>query len=176
MTTRFQKGVLMLGFIATLFATGCKSTTTIVLVRHAEREPITATNPDPPLTAAGQQRAQALIGVVERANVSAIYTTQLQRTIQTAAPLAGSLSMTPTVFNLGGNVQQHAQDLAADILAAHRGKAVLVIGHSDTVPLVIESLGVVPGPTIATSEFDRLFIVVKHQDGATRLITGKYGP
>ena len=42
-------------------------------------------------------------------------------------------------------------------------------------PLVIEALGVSPPPSIGANEFNRLFVVVKHERGATRLISGRYG-
>ena len=37
--------------------------------------------------------------------------------------------------------------------------AVLVVGHSNTVPEVIAALGVKPAVTIGDTEFDNLFIV-----------------
>ena len=44
-------------------------------------------------------------------------------------------------------------------LKAAKG-AVLVVGHSNTVPEVMTALGVKPAVTIADSEFDNLFIVL----------------
>ena len=60
----------------------CLPATTVLLVRHAEKE----TGRDPGLTAAGQARARALVEVAKGAGVSAIYHTQLERTRLTAAP------------------------------------------------------------------------------------------
>jgi broad specificity phosphatase PhoE len=179
MITKARRSYLLLSLFAFVFITGCRpcliqSETTIVLVRHAERE--VSTNQDPPLTAAGQQRAQALTNVVGQAGVTAIYITQFQRTQQTAQPLASNLNITPLVFTLGNNAQQHAQDLAQDILTNHQGQAVVVVGHSNTIPLVIQALGISPAPSIGEEDFDQVFIVVKHQSGATRLINGRYGP
>ena len=62
-----------------------------------------------------------------------------------------------------------------DILSNHAGQTVLVIGHSDTVPDIINRLGAGSPPVIDDSEFDNLFVVkVFSQVGAsvTRL---KYG-
>jgi len=162
--------------LALMLATGCQRTTTVILVRHAEREPVTSANPDPPLTAAGQARAQALVQVADRAGLSAIFVTEFQRTRQTAQPLATALGITPAVVNVGSSTPQHAQTLAQTILGSHQGQAVLVVGHSDTLPLVIEALGLTPGPAIGSNDFDRLFVVVKRESGSTRLISGRYGP
>jgi broad specificity phosphatase PhoE len=159
--------------VIALSTTGCApKITTILLVRHAD----VGAGSDPPLNAAGQQRAQELVDVADNAGLVAIYTTQFQRTQQTAAPLASATGITPAVFNVGNSAQQHAQDVAADILANHGGKAVLVVGHSNTVPMIIEALGFTPAPSLSTSQFDRLFIVRKKQNSSTHLIEARYGP
>lgn len=150
---------------------GC-STTTIILVRHAERGP----GSDPPLLPAGQLRAEALVDVADRAGISAIYTTEFLRTQQTAEPLANHLALTPTLFPVGGDVPQHVQDLVDHIMANQRGKTVLVVGHSNTVPAIIAKLGISSPPVIAGTEFDRLFIVTKKQNNTSKLIKARYGP
>ena len=65
----------------------------VLLVRHAEK----AAEPtdDPPLTAAGAERAQALATALHDAGVTAIITTQLRRTPATALPLATARGLTP---------------------------------------------------------------------------------
>ncbi len=176
MTIRRVRYVAALALAATL-AAGCqRRTTTVILVRHAEREPITPATPDPPLTPAGQARAQALVQVANRAGLSAMFVTEFQRTQQTAQPVATALGITPTVVNVGGNASQHAHALAQTILGSHLGQAVLIVGHSDTVPLVIEALGLTPGPAIGANDFDRVFVVVKTESGSTRLISARYSP
>jgi hypothetical protein len=57
----------------------CLPTTTVVLVRHAEKASISANNPS--LSAAGQSRALNLASVLDQANVSLVYATQLCRTM-----------------------------------------------------------------------------------------------
>ena len=152
----------------------CPRVTTIVLVRHGERGSLSS-DPDPPLTTTGQQRAQALVEVANRAFLSAIYVTEFQRTSQTAQPIATALGVMPAQFNISSNPAQHALNVATDILTNHSGHAVLVVGHSDTVPLIIEALGVSSPPTIGSDEFNLLFIVIKARSGVTRLIRGRYG-
>ncbi len=45
------------------------------------------------------------------------------------------------------------------ILKEHAGDTVLVVGHSDTVPEIIDALGAGKVPEIADIEFDNLYIV-----------------
>jgi phosphohistidine phosphatase SixA len=153
----------------------CARTTTVLLVRHAEREQITATNPNPPLTAAGHARAQVFATVAGSAGVSAIYVSDALRTQQTAAPLATQLNLTPQVFAVGTNPQQHAQSIATDILDNRVGRTVVVVGHSNTVPLIVEALGFAPAPAIPDPEFGHLFVLLKRERGSARLVKGRYG-
>ena len=66
--------------------------TTVMLVRHAQRESLAT--PDPPLTAAGRERALALRSALRCAGIEAIITTQFSRTQATAAPLSVALGIT----------------------------------------------------------------------------------
>jgi len=60
--------------------------------------------------------------------------------------------VTPTVVK--------ADETAALVAKVKAAKgAVLVVGHSNTVPEVMTALGVKPAVTIADTEFDNLFIV-----------------
>src|ERR1700716_2419012 len=70
---------------------------TLVLVRHAD----TAALPDRPLSAAGLKRAQDLAATLRNAGVTAILTTQLRRTRETAQPLATALGLIPEVIQVG---------------------------------------------------------------------------
>src|SRR6266850_4918337 len=72
------------------------STTTILLVRHAEKD-TKVLGSDPPLNAAGILRAQELARVLADARIDAIYVTPYQRNRQTALPLATRLGDTLTV-------------------------------------------------------------------------------
>ena len=81
--------------------------TEILLVRHGESAPhvegesfpLVGGHGDPPLAPGGTEQAalaaQRLIDTGER--IAAVYVTTLQRTVQTAAPLAERLGLTPIV-------------------------------------------------------------------------------
>ncbi len=147
--------------------------TTIVLVRHAEKA--TDDPRDPSLSAAGQKRAEALASVLEAADVKAAYSTQYKRTRATAEPLAKRLGLSIVERPITGEASAYARDLAREVLAQQAGKAVLIVGHSNTVPDLVQAFsGAVIAP-LTEAEYDHLFIVVVPPSGAARLFKTRYG-
>jgi probable phosphoglycerate mutase len=81
--------------------------TEIILVRHGasavaapgRRFPLLMGRGDPPLSAAGERQADAVMSRLRNEPVAAIYVTPLQRTHRTAAPLAGALGIGPLVID-----------------------------------------------------------------------------
>ena len=146
--------------------------TTVILVRHAEKAAMPAS--DPPLTAEGKRRARALATIARDAGVTAIITTQYLRTRATAAPAADALHITPVVVNAtsGG---LHAQDVAKRILGEHGGEVVLVVEHSNTVPAIVAALGAPEPPSICDSEYDGLYVVTVPVTGAAHVVRARYG-
>ena len=155
-----------------------QSPPTIVLVlRHAEKASAGSDNPDPALSDAGLKRAQELIRVAEDAGVNAIYTTQFKRTRETAQPLAARLGVPINTVEVNKqNMAEHPSALAREILSKHKGQTVAVIGHSNTVPLIVEALGGKKPPAIDdATEFDHLFIVIINKPGDVKTIRARYG-
>ena len=144
-----------------------ETTTTVILVRHAEKA--AAPVDDPPLTAEGEARAGALVEVLRGAGVAAIYSTRTKRTQSTAAPAATALGIPVTTFD------GPAAAYAAEILGKNRGKVVLVVGHSNTVPGIARALGVANVPDIMDPEYSNLFIVSVPETGAPRFIRAQFG-
>ena len=145
--------------------------TTVVLVRHAEKAAEPAA--DPPLTAEGEARAQALVSAVADLPVHAIVSTDFARTRATAAPLAAKLGLVPEIVD--ARARDHARQVAEGILAHHRGETVVVVGHSNTVPDIVAALGA-PKPTaICDSEYDNLFVVRVPASGPATLERRHYG-
>jgi 2,3-bisphosphoglycerate-dependent phosphoglycerate mutase len=79
--------------------------TELLLVRHGQSEAYVEGIPfalvgghgDPPLSALGQQQARLVCARLATIGVDAIYVSTLQRTAQTAAPLAAELGLVPRV-------------------------------------------------------------------------------
>ena len=136
---------------------------TIFLVRHAEKA---SADRDPDLSTVGRARAECLARTLRDANIKAIFTTELKRTQQTAEPLAKSAGATTKVISAG-----KSKDAAEEARAASKEGAVLVVGHSNTVPEIARLLGAeVPTGNMADDDYDRLF-VVQLNDKATTVTT-----
>lgn len=144
--------------------------TVVLLVRHAERAPGTG---DVPISDAGQARAQALAEVGKVAGVSAIITTQFQRTQQTAAPLAAALGLTPAAVATGADAATHIANVAAAV-RAQVGKTVLVVGHSNTIPAIVAALGGPRFKDFCEPEYDNLIVMVL-DDAGVRTVRTKFG-
>src|SRR5262245_61183760 len=82
------------------FATFNRPVTTVLLVRHAEKN-IEPNSPNPELSPAGQRRAQELVRVLENSGITAIVASQFVRTQQTAQPLANKLHLPITQVEAG---------------------------------------------------------------------------
>ncbi len=131
----------------------------VIVMRHAERAdggvapPSMAGSSDPELSVVGKARAQKLAAMLGDAGVVAIYTTQYRRTKDTAAPLAAKIGVVREIM-------PSAQSMSALVakIKAHKTGAVLVVGHSNTVPQIVKALGgsVV---TVGDDEYDSLFFV-----------------
>ncbi len=146
-----------------------RSTTTVILVRHAEK---TSPHGDPPLSAAGQQRAAALATLLRDAEVRAIYATQFARTQQTAAPLATVLGVEVTVVAAGDSF---APRMAKLLSQRHGGEVVVSISHSNTVPAILAELGIADPPPIADHQYDGFYMVTLSRAKPARLMTLRYG-
>ncbi len=150
--------------------------TTVLVVRHAERADAAASERDPALSAAGIERAHALAEVAADAGVTAILATQYRRTRLTAQPLAEHLGVPVSVVEVGqGGIRVHVEAIAREIRSTHAGGVVLVVSHSNVVPLIVRELSGREVPEIADDEYDHLFIVTLAPDAAPRLIRARYG-
>ena len=124
-------------------------TTNLYLVRHAERLDNSA---DSPLSTAGFERAAALRDSLLGKGIDSIFASTYLRTQQTAQPTAAALGETITIYSPDTTYQ------FAQLLRRLRGKDVLVVGHSNTVPEIVEQL-TGQSVTIDHDDYDNLFRV-----------------
>lgn len=110
---------------------------------------------DPPLSAIGQQRAERLATMLADAGIAAVYATEYRRTQDTGRPLAAKLGL--DVRTVGARDQAA---LVSRLKTQHADEAVLVVGHSNTVPAIVQAFGDSPDLSIADDEYTNLFIVV----------------
>ncbi len=146
----------------------------VILVRHAEKA--AEGGDDPSLSPAGQARAQALAAALADAGVTAVITSQLRRTRETAAPLAAKRGLEPEKVEVKrGEVEAHVQAVAAAV-SRHAGGVVLVVGHSNTVPKIVTALGGPTLPDLCDDSYEDLFLLVPGDGGAAaRVVRASYG-
>jgi broad specificity phosphatase PhoE len=152
----------------------------VFLVRHAERvvpapaggttatgRSMTAAPDDPPLSAAGHERAARLAAMLRSADIRNIFSTEYVRTRQTAAPIAEALRL--EIVAISG---RDPDALLAKVRQV-RGN-VLIVGHANTVPDLLKGLDIKDDISIADAEFDNLFVVVRPEAGEPTLIRLRY--
>ena len=138
----------------------------LYLVRHAEKE---KTSPDPSLSAMGARRAQDLMRTLKDAGVDTIYSTKTTRTRSTAQPLADLLDKSIQSYD--------AKELSAfsKQLKSSTGQY-LIVGHSNTTPLLVKLLGGDPHGEINEAwEYDRLYVLVFNQGELVSSTLLRYG-
>lgn len=152
-------------------AQGAPPPTVVVIVRHADK----ATTPadDPPLTATGVERAQALATLLMDAKVSVVMHTPTVRTRETARPVAEKFGLTPVVLPLGP-AAVHASAVA-EAVRQHPGRTIVVVGHSNTIMRYIAALGGPTRPDLCDHQYDGIYTLIL--DGSSvRLVEARYGP
>ena len=146
----------------------------VFVVRHAEKQS-ESNEPGVPLSEAGRARANRLAALLKNAGVTAIYSTDFVRTLETAEPLAKALKITVRkYFATGADGNPDLKPLAARLKAEHARDTVLVVGHSNTVPPLLKALGCAEDITIAASQYDDLFAVIPRGDGPPVLLRLTY--
>jgi broad specificity phosphatase PhoE len=150
-----------------------QATTTIIFVRHAEKAVLPAD--DPGLSEAGMRRARELTRQLADADVvagvDAVYATQYRRTQDTARPVADALDLPINTYDAADT-----ELVLERVLDNHKGKIILVVGHSDTLAPLMANLGASKKvPPIAEDEYDNIYIVAIPWFGKTKTIRLRYG-
>ena len=150
-----------------------QATTTIIFVRHAEK--VTEPADDPGLSEAGQRRVaeltRQLVDADVVAGIDAVYATDYNRTQETARPIADALDLPINTYDA-----QDTETVLETILKQHKGKIILVVGHSNTVPVLIANLGASKKvPPIDENEYDNIYIISIPWFGKTKTIRLRFG-
>tara|TARA_B100001079_G_C16369801_1_gene496838 strand:+ start:497 stop:1105 length:609 start_codon:yes stop_codon:yes gene_type:complete len=150
-----------------------QATTTVIFIRHAEKDLTQVDNPG--LSDQGRVRVaeltRQLIDADVVAGIDAIYSTSYRRNTETVQPLAKILNLEINYYNPTEN-----EEVLENILDNHKGKIILVVAHSNTVPILIADLGASKNvPPIAEHEYDNIYIVSIPWFGKTKTIRLRYG-
>lgn len=155
------------------------TTTTIILVRHCERDP----GLDPPLNEEGFLRRVALLNALSENGITAIYTSDLLRNRQSVGPLEAEFSITANLIGALdlADTKALANRLVDEWLRDHAGGVVLWCGNTGPVienvqrgnmEEIYRRLG---GTGRAPNRYQDLYIAVVPEIGETRFIKTEYG-
>ena len=153
--------------IQTITVNVTDTVTTYILTRHAEV--LTGSNPN--LSTAGQNRANELKRVLKNVTLSSVYSTNYNRTMQTATPTANDKSLTVKTYD-----PFSLSPFVDSTNLIYKGKTILVVGHSNTTPSLLNTLtGSTTYSNIPESEYDNLYVVTVFEKGRANVTHMKYG-
>ncbi len=153
---KFLTQICVGGLFAVISMTAVTADATIYLMRHAEKQ-IDGTQ-DPSLTGPGHIRAAALAARLQTVKLEQIYSTNFKRTLETAAPTATAHKLAVTPYSPNA-----LADLAATL--KETPKTTLVVGHSNTTPVVVNFLAGTNYPLLEDHQYDHLYIVTLKENG-----------
>jgi 2,3-bisphosphoglycerate-dependent phosphoglycerate mutase len=160
----------LLACLFALFFIGCSvrssqtNTTTIILVRHAEKD--TIGGKDPQLTVAGMARAEKLATLFKDIKPDLLYSTPFVRTRQTLMPWAKATGLAVKDYD-PRNLETFANELKTI-----KGKTIVVAGHSNTTPAIVNFLiGSQKYQTLRDSDYSKLWVVtIKNGEVADKVV------
>jgi broad specificity phosphatase PhoE len=138
----------------------------LFLVRHAERADQTT---DSQLSAEGELRAIKLAEWLKSAGITHVFTTDLRRTADTAAPFASGRQLA-----LQQLPAADTDSLVRRVRALGPGDRALIIGHSNTLPVLLTRFGVSETVTLADTDYDNIFVVIPREGRSAVLLRLKY--
>lgn len=133
----------------------------LYIVRHAEKD--TGTNPA--LSLEGQKRAGDLYRELKDKKIDLILVSQYRRTGMTADSLRLYNKIETMEYKADATAESLFKLIEANVA---RAKNILIVGHSNTLPVIIKKAGVenYPLTDIPDYEYDNLFVVKKNKEGA----------
>lgn len=138
------------------------------LIRHAEKAD--DGTKDPPLTKKGLLRSKLLSQMFYRVNLTAVYSTNYKRTQSTAEPTAEYFDMTINSYKASD-----LQDFTKTLLKRHDGENILVVGHSNTTPRLLNALhGDSNVESLDEGDYNNLFLLNFLKDGSRQIISFQF--
>jgi 2,3-bisphosphoglycerate-dependent phosphoglycerate mutase len=149
------------------FTIQAQETSKIWIVRHAEKQSEKA---DPALTPEGEKRAKSLAKYLKKEKVAYVFSTNYLRTKQTAIPTAKQKALETTIYDAKDN-----EALIQVIKNLPKGSNSLIVGHSNTVLVILEMLGALaPIQTLKDDDYDFIFQLTINGE-VVKLKTSRYG-
>lgn len=139
-------------------------------VRHAEKRTDQGDNPG--LSEEGKTRAKQLGVILTEAYIDRVFSTTYQRTIQTAETVRRNTARPPAAATFPADMQDVWLD---QILTEGTNKRYLVVGHSNTIPQLLNRLtGSTNYQNIPDEEYGRFYIAATKGLGQTEVLEFRY--
>lgn len=149
-----MKRLVLLLFLAviTFNISAQTDVTTFILVRHAEKS---KDDPrDPSLSEEGVKRAQALKELLSQADIAALYSSPYKRTKSTVQPIADAKGLEVQIYD------PRSAEFLKGIMNDFKGKTVVISGHSNTTPNVVNALiGNNKFKQLSEDDYGKIFVV-----------------
>jgi len=140
--------------------------TSIILIRHAERDNFFN------ITSQGRERAKALVSAVKDFEITAIYSPDLDRNVDTVRPLANHLKIDITL--IPRITKSTVDKVINEINTTHAGEVVLLVGNvSGNLRSLHHRLG---GQGDGPDQYGELFIYTITDRGPVKVVKSRYGP
>jgi phosphohistidine phosphatase SixA len=146
-------------------------TTTVFIVRHAEKYVKDSTDKNPPLSKEGKKRVKALEKKLKTVQLAAVFSTHTIRTEETGRSLARANKIAIQNYDA-----RDLKSLAEKIKTEYAGKNVLVVGHSNTVLPTVNALGgITIMAMIPDNVYNLFFKVTIDTSGKAEVMQQVYG-
>ena len=122
--------ILFLFFTFDLSSQDCSE---FFFIRHAEKDRTDPLNKNPHLNENGKERSLLWNEYFKNNKIDAIYSTNYNRTIETILPISISKGIKPIIYS-PSNINYDS------FLKKVKGKTILVVGHSNTIPSFVNGL------------------------------------
>lgn len=167
---RTRKYSLCLALFALTILPTCAAQQAIILVRHAEKIDDTEYAKDVPLSKAGEARARLLAAMLKDSGITAIYASDTIRTRATARPTARELGL--EIKNLD---QRDPEGAVRQLRRENPNGVVLIVGHADTLPGLLEALGYRREVRIPANDYTNFFVVIPRAGKSPSVIRVGFG-
>jgi phosphohistidine phosphatase SixA len=165
----FDKGNIILenGKVEPIPNWGDKNTTILIVVRHAEKVSDSA---DSRLTLNGEMRAGRLAHLLKKSKIDDVITTNTFRTILTGEPTQQMQSCNFVTYEA-----KNQDVMIRETLGRGPGKKFLVVGHTNTIPSLLNELTKSTDyKDIPSNEFDNIYVVATRGISQTKVLHFKY--
>lgn len=128
-----MKNFIISVFFLTSFYASSQECSYFYLIRHAEKLRIDKTERNPKLNEKGVLRAEKWKEILKNINLDKIYSTNYNRTIETANPTSKLQNIDIIIYSPSNSDYKNFKEI-------NKGKKVLIVGHSNTIPNFVNGL------------------------------------